>query len=137
MIHKAQDFLEKAHIPSHVKLYVQNDSVAALANGREARAAGAGPVLGDWGRTENNGDVMNGSCPIMKSTSLCDKGDEALKDLCYMMMTNKIPNGRSKKDAEASSVMMLNIFGPICIGIGIEFKQRRGHQQGCGNIMNK
>lgn len=43
----------------------------------------------------------------------------------------------SKKDAEASSVMMLNIFGPICIGIGIEFKQRRGHQQGCGNVMNK
>lgn len=61
--------------PSHVKLYVQNDSVAALASGtmgklhgcvliagtgcisygitedgREARAAGAGPVLGDWGR---------------------------------------------------------------------------------------
>ncbi|KAL6332346.1 hypothetical protein AAG906_004913 [Vitis piasezkii] len=60
--------------PSHVKLYVQNDSVAALASGtmgklhgcvliagtgcisygitedgREARAAGAGPVLGDWG----------------------------------------------------------------------------------------
>lgn len=61
--------------PSHVKLYVQNDSVAALASGtmgklhgcvliagtgtiaygftedgREARAAGAGPILGDWGR---------------------------------------------------------------------------------------
>ncbi|XP_072966703.1 uncharacterized protein [Typha angustifolia] len=60
--------------PSHVKLYVENDSVAALASGtmgklhgcvliagtgtiaygftedgREARAAGAGPVLGDWG----------------------------------------------------------------------------------------
>lgn len=60
--------------PSHVKLYVQNDSVAALASGtmgklhgcvliagtgtiaygftedgREARAAGAGPILGDWG----------------------------------------------------------------------------------------
>uniref|UniRef100_A0A5B7BGR0 N-acetyl-D-glucosamine kinase n=1 Tax=Davidia involucrata TaxID=16924 RepID=A0A5B7BGR0_DAVIN len=60
--------------PSHVKLYVQNDAVAALASGtmgklqgcvliagtgcisygftedgREARAAGAGPVLGDWG----------------------------------------------------------------------------------------
>ncbi|KAK6259389.1 hypothetical protein SCA6_013863 [Theobroma cacao] len=60
--------------PSHVKLYVRNDAVAALASGtmgklhgcvliagtgtiaygftedgREARAAGAGPVLGDWG----------------------------------------------------------------------------------------
>ena len=60
---------------SHVKLYVQNDAVAALASGtmgelhgcvliagtgtiaygftedgREARAAGAGPILGDWGR---------------------------------------------------------------------------------------
>ncbi|XP_011085438.1 N-acetyl-D-glucosamine kinase isoform X2 [Sesamum indicum] len=61
--------------PSHVRLFVQNDAVAALASGtmgklhgcvliagtgtiaygftedgREARAAGAGPVLGDWGR---------------------------------------------------------------------------------------
>lgn len=61
--------------PSHVKLYVHNDALAALASGtmgklhgcvliagtgcisygfskdgREARAAGAGPVLGDWGR---------------------------------------------------------------------------------------
>ncbi|XP_022136560.1 N-acetyl-D-glucosamine kinase-like [Momordica charantia] len=60
--------------PSHVKLYVRNDAVAALASGtmgrlrgcvliagtgtiaygftddgREARAAGAGPVFGDWG----------------------------------------------------------------------------------------
>ncbi|XP_057955101.1 uncharacterized protein LOC131149059 isoform X4 [Malania oleifera] len=60
--------------PSHVRLYVHNDAVAALASGtmgrlhgcvliagtgtiaygftedgREARAAGAGPVLGDWG----------------------------------------------------------------------------------------
>jgi N-acetylglucosamine kinase-like BadF-type ATPase len=60
--------------PRHVKLYVQNDAVAALASGtlgklhgcvliagtgtiaygytednREARASGAGPVLGDWG----------------------------------------------------------------------------------------
>lgn len=60
--------------PSHVRLFVQNDSVAALASGtmgklhgcvliagtgtiaygytedgRKARAAGAGPVLGDWG----------------------------------------------------------------------------------------
>ncbi|KAI3856146.1 hypothetical protein MKW98_016179 [Papaver atlanticum] len=60
--------------PKHVKLFVQNDAVAALASGtmgklhgcvliagtgtisygftedgREARAAGAGPVLGDWG----------------------------------------------------------------------------------------
>lgn len=62
--------------PSHVKLYVRNDAVAALASGtmgrlrgcvliagtgtiaygftddgREARAAGAGPVFGDWGRS--------------------------------------------------------------------------------------
>lgn len=61
--------------PSQVKLYVHNDAVAALASGtygklhgcvliagtgciaygftedgQEARAAGAGPVLGDWGR---------------------------------------------------------------------------------------
>ncbi|KAF9588931.1 hypothetical protein IFM89_017610 [Coptis chinensis] len=60
--------------PSHVKLFVQNDAVAALASGtmgklhgcvliagtgtisygftedgRDARAAGAGPILGDWG----------------------------------------------------------------------------------------
>ncbi|KAK7385908.1 hypothetical protein VNO78_31870 [Psophocarpus tetragonolobus] len=60
--------------PNHVKLYVLNDAVAALASGtmgklhgcvliagtgsiaygftedgKEARAAGAGPVLGDWG----------------------------------------------------------------------------------------
>ncbi|XP_024984344.1 N-acetyl-D-glucosamine kinase-like [Cynara cardunculus var. scolymus] len=60
--------------PRHVKLYVQNDAVAALASGsmgklhgcvliagtgsiaygfaedgKEARAAGGGPVLGDWG----------------------------------------------------------------------------------------
>ncbi|PIN20380.1 N-Acetylglucosamine kinase [Handroanthus impetiginosus] len=60
--------------PSHVELFVENDAVAALASGtmgklhgcvliagtgtiaygftedgREARAAGAGPVLGDWG----------------------------------------------------------------------------------------
>ncbi|KAL5577398.1 hypothetical protein UlMin_019097 [Ulmus minor] len=59
--------------PCHVKLYVQNDAVAALASGtmgklhgcvlvsgtgsiaygskdgKEARAAGAGPILGDWG----------------------------------------------------------------------------------------
>lgn len=61
--------------PGNVRIYVQNDAVAALASGtmgklhgcvliagtgciaygfteegREARAAGAGPVLGDWGR---------------------------------------------------------------------------------------
>ncbi|XP_072955903.1 uncharacterized protein [Typha angustifolia] len=61
--------------PNHVKLFVENDAVAALASGtmgklhgcvliagtgtiaygftddgREARAAGAGPILGDWGR---------------------------------------------------------------------------------------
>lgn len=61
--------------PSHVKIYVQNDAVAALASGtmgklhgcvlvagtgsiaygfsedgKEARAAGGGPILGDWGR---------------------------------------------------------------------------------------
>lgn len=60
--------------PSHVKIYVQNDAVAALASGtlgklhgcvlvagtgcialgfsedgKEARAAGGGPILGDWG----------------------------------------------------------------------------------------
>ena len=61
--------------PRHVRLYVHNDAVAALAcgtmgklhgcvliagtgtiaygfteDGRDARAAGAGPILGDWGR---------------------------------------------------------------------------------------
>lgn len=61
--------------PSHVKVYVQNDAIVALASGtmgklhgcvliagtgciaygfdedgREARASGAGPILGDWGR---------------------------------------------------------------------------------------
>lgn len=61
--------------PLHVKVYVQNDAVAALASGtmgklhgcvlvagtgciaygfsedgKEARAAGGGPILGDWGR---------------------------------------------------------------------------------------
>ncbi|KAJ8544664.1 hypothetical protein K7X08_017247 [Anisodus acutangulus] len=64
----------RSTFPSHVELYIQNDAVAALASGtmgklhgcvfiagtgsisygftedgREARAAGAGPVLGDWG----------------------------------------------------------------------------------------
>ncbi|KAF3320560.1 N-acetyl-D-glucosamine kinase-like protein [Carex littledalei] len=64
----------RGKFPSHVKLYVENDAVAALASGtrgklhgcvliagtgsiayginnkgREARAAGAGPILGDWG----------------------------------------------------------------------------------------
>ncbi|PHT89225.1 hypothetical protein T459_04338 [Capsicum annuum] len=64
----------RSTFPSDVKLYIQNDAVAALASGtmgklhgcvlivgtgsisygftedgREARAAGAGPVLGDWG----------------------------------------------------------------------------------------
>lgn len=61
--------------PGNVKIHVQNDAVVALASGtmgrlhgcvliagtgciaygftedgKEARAAGAGPVLGDWGR---------------------------------------------------------------------------------------
>lgn len=61
--------------PNSVKFYVENDAVAAMASGtmgklhgcvliagtgtiaygftedgKEARAAGAGPVLGDWGR---------------------------------------------------------------------------------------
>ena len=102
----------------------------------------------------------------MKSTSLCDKGRWGFESIsaiwwwqtkypmevvmlgllavvwysgpaiqCHETLPFIFPG--SKKDAEASSVMMLNIFGPICIGIGIEFKQRRGHQQGCGNIMNK
>lgn len=69
------DYFYRSAFPSHVKLYIQNDAVAALASGtmgklhgcvliagtgsisygftedgREARAAGAGPVLGDWGR---------------------------------------------------------------------------------------
>ena len=71
--HRMLDWLREI-FPSHVKLFVENDAVAALASGtmgklhgcvliagtgtiaygftsdgREARAAGAGPVLGDWG----------------------------------------------------------------------------------------
>lgn len=67
--------LRREIFPSHVRLFVENDAVAALSSGtmgklhgcvliagtgtiaygftedgREARAAGAGPVLGDWGR---------------------------------------------------------------------------------------
>jgi len=70
-----RQFFSREIFPSHVKLFVENDAVAALASGtmgklhgcvliagtgtiaygftsdgREARAAGAGPVLGDWGR---------------------------------------------------------------------------------------
>jgi N-acetylglucosamine kinase-like BadF-type ATPase len=69
------DYFNRDIFPSDVRLYVQNDAVAALASGtmgklhgcvliagtgsiaygftedgKEARAAGAGPVLGDWGR---------------------------------------------------------------------------------------
>ncbi|KAK1357272.1 hypothetical protein POM88_050528 [Heracleum sosnowskyi] len=57
------EFNSRNIFPSNVKLYVQNDVMAALASGtmgtisygftedgREARAAGVGPVLGDWGR---------------------------------------------------------------------------------------
>jgi N-acetylglucosamine kinase-like BadF-type ATPase len=72
--HRMLDWLREI-FPSHVKLFVENDAVAAMASGtmgklhgcvliagtgtiaygftndgREARAAGAGPVLGDWGR---------------------------------------------------------------------------------------
>lgn len=68
--------MHRDKFPSHVKLYVRNDAAAALASGtmgklsgcvliagtgsiaygftddgREARAAGAGPILGDWGRS--------------------------------------------------------------------------------------
>ncbi|KQK21038.1 hypothetical protein BRADI_1g58297v3 [Brachypodium distachyon] len=71
--HRMLDWLSEI-FPSHVKLFVENDAVAALASGtmgklhgcvliagtgtiaygftsdgRDARAAGAGPVLGDWG----------------------------------------------------------------------------------------
>lgn len=78
--------------PSHVKLYVHNDALAALASGtmgklhgcvliagtgsisygfskdgREARAAGAGPVLGDWGRY-----VQNSWCASCSSWWGCD-----------------------------------------------------------------
>ncbi|XP_039140302.1 N-acetyl-D-glucosamine kinase [Dioscorea cayenensis subsp. rotundata] len=70
---RIQDWL-RAIFPSHVKLLVENDAVAAMASGtmgklhgcvliagtgtiaygynedgRKARAAGAGPILGDWG----------------------------------------------------------------------------------------
>ncbi|KAH9293327.1 hypothetical protein KI387_041469, partial [Taxus chinensis] len=71
--HRMIQWLRKI-FPGNVQLYVQNDAVAALASGtagklhgcvliagtgsiaygftedgREARAAGAGPILGDWG----------------------------------------------------------------------------------------
>ncbi|KAK4348111.1 hypothetical protein RND71_034450 [Anisodus tanguticus] len=77
----------RSTFPSHVKLYIQNDAVAALASGtmgklhgcvfiagtgsisygftedgREARAAGAGPVLGDWGS-------INGALSFMVKVS--------------------------------------------------------------------
>ena len=76
--HESEFFCEifvRAIFPSHVKLLVENDAVAAMASGtmgklhgcvliagtgtiaygynedgRKARAAGAGPILGDWGR---------------------------------------------------------------------------------------
>lgn len=74
LLNSCNNFLRDI-FPSHVKLYVHNDAIAALASGtygklhgcvliagtgciaygftedgQEARAAGAGPVLGDWGR---------------------------------------------------------------------------------------
>ncbi|RAL50210.1 hypothetical protein DM860_007884 [Cuscuta australis] len=76
--------------PSDVKLYVRNDAVAALASGtmgklsgcvliagtgsicygftedgREARAAGAGPVLGDWG--SGYGIAAKGLSAVMRA----------------------------------------------------------------------
>ncbi|KAK1375214.1 N-acetyl-D-glucosamine kinase [Heracleum sosnowskyi] len=82
----------KSVFQSHVKLYVQNDAVAALASGtmgklhgcvliastrsisygftedvREARAAGGGPVLGDWGRL----DQFYFSTLCMQDLSIC------------------------------------------------------------------
>ncbi|KAG2304038.1 hypothetical protein Bca52824_032689 [Brassica carinata] len=69
-----QNWIRWDMFPSHVKVYVQNDAIVALASGtmgklhgcvliagtgciaygfdedgREARASGAGPILGDWG----------------------------------------------------------------------------------------
>lgn len=69
------DSVHRNIFPSDVKLYVRNDAIAALASGtmgklsgcvliagtgsicygftedgRESHAAGAGPILGDWGR---------------------------------------------------------------------------------------
>ena len=71
-------YIYREIFPNHVKLFVQNDAVAALdswtmgklhgcvliagtgtiaygftEDGREARASGAGPILGDWGRYIN------------------------------------------------------------------------------------
>lgn len=75
-------FFFREMFPSHVKLYVQNDAVAAMASGtmgklhgcvlvsgtgtisygfadgKEARAAGAGPILGDWGRYVQSADIF-------------------------------------------------------------------------------
>ncbi|XP_051124860.1 uncharacterized protein LOC127247166 isoform X2 [Andrographis paniculata] len=80
----------RAIFPGHVKIYVHNDAVAALASGtmgklhgcvliagtgciaygftddgREARAAGAGPVLGDWG--SGYGIASRALTAVMKS----------------------------------------------------------------------
>lgn len=80
--------------PSNVRLYVQNDAVAALASGtmgklrgcvliagtgtiaygftedgKEARAAGAGPVLGDWGRSSSCVPL----CRIATLAMLCNR----------------------------------------------------------------
>lgn len=81
--------------PSHVKIFVENDAVAALASGtmgkihgcvliagtgtiaygftedgREARAAGAGPILGDWGRLAFN--LFGANTDVKHHASLVD-----------------------------------------------------------------
>lgn len=86
--------------PSHVKVYVQNDAIVALASGtmgklhgcvliagtgciaygfdedgKEARASGGGPILGDWGRYFSSHVVVyvniNSTINEKKITSQC------------------------------------------------------------------
>ncbi|KAI5671208.1 hypothetical protein M9H77_11572 [Catharanthus roseus] len=91
--------------PVHVKIYVHNDAVAALASGtlgklhgcvliagtgsisygitedgKEARAAGAGPVLGDWG--SGYGIAAQGLTAVMKAYD--GRGPQTMLTSCIL-----------------------------------------------------
>ncbi|CAA2980167.1 Hypothetical predicted protein [Olea europaea subsp. europaea] len=91
--------------PGHVKIHVENDAVAALASGtmgklhgcvliagtgciaygfrddgREARAAGAGPVLGDWG--SGYGIAAQGLTAIVRAHD--GRGPETMLTNCVL-----------------------------------------------------
>lgn len=95
----------RAIFPGHVKIYVHNDAVAALASGtagklhgcvlisgtgciaygfteggREARAAGAGPVLGDWG--SGHGIASLALTAVMKAHD--GRGPETMLTNCIL-----------------------------------------------------